>query len=194
MPLDNEKNTIELLRSENVKENDQGLKILYQQFFPMISHLVQRNSGGLEDVEDLFQDGILVLFNQIKKGDLELTCKLRTYFYSICRNLWLNKLNQKKVAVVDIQDHESFIIIEPTIFKSIEINEEKEAMLKLLSHLGEDCQKLLLYFYYERIQMKEIALRMNFANDQVARNKKVKCLKKLSSIMEQSSFFIRFFK
>ncbi|MFK8009417.1 MAG: RNA polymerase sigma factor [Saprospiraceae bacterium] len=194
MPLDNEKNTIELLRSENVTENDQGLKILYQQFFPMISHLIQRNSGGLEDVEDLFQDGILVLFNQVKKNDFVLTCKLRTYFYSICRNLWLNKLNQRKTDIVDIQDHESFIVIEPTIFKSIEVNEEKEAMLKLIGHLGEDCQKMLTYFYYERIKMKEIAIRMNFANDQVARNKKVKCLKKLTSIIDQSPFFTRFFK
>ena len=192
MLFDNEKNTIELLRSEKVKENDQGLKMLYQQFFPMISHLVQRNSGGLEDVEDLFQDGIFVLFNQIKKDELVLTCKLRTYFYSICRNLWLNKLNQKKANTVDISDHESFIIIEPAILKSIEVNEEKDAMLKLIGHLGEDCQKMLLYFYYERIQMKEIAIRMNFANDQVARNKKVKCLKKLTSIMDKSSFFSRF--
>ena len=96
--------------------------------------------------------------------------------------------------IEDIQDYESFILIEPSVFKSIEVNEEKEAMLKLLSHLGEDCQKVLLYFYYERIKMKEIANRMNFANDQVARNKKVKCLKKLASIMDKSPFFTRFFK
>jgi len=194
MASDDEKKIITLLQSEKTQENDQGLKILYQQFFPMIANFVQRNSGGEEDVEDLFQDGILVLFNQIKKDDLVLTCKLSTYFYSICRNLWLNKLNRKKTNVVDIQDHESFISIEPTVFKSIEKNEEKETMLKLLSQLGDACQKMLLYFYYERLRMKEIALRMNFANDQVARNKKVKCLKKLTSIMEQSPFFTRFFK
>lgn len=194
MSLDNQQRIIGLLQSEKASENDQGLKILYQQFFPMVSHLVRQNSGNMEDVEDLFQDGILVLFNQIKKGELVLTCKLRTYFYSICRNLWLNKLNQRKTEIVDIQDHEAFITIEPAIFKSIEVNEEKQAMLKLLGHLGENCQRLLLYFYYERIQMKEIATRMNFANDQVARNKKVKCLKKLVTIMNKSAFFTRFFK
>lgn len=194
MLLDNEKEIFKLLRSDVQREIDEGLRNLYRDFFPMVAHLIKNNRGRAEDVEDVFQDGILVLYNQIKSDKLILSCKLKTYFYSICRNLWLKKLSQQKVEIIDIKDQEDFIIIEPLVLRSIELNEEKKAMLELISHLGEDCQKMLLYFYYERLQMKEIAIRMNFANDQVARNKKVKCLKKLEAIFDRSPFFARFFK
>ena len=194
MQENNDDRIIGLIQSINPKENDEGLKLLYHQFFPTISRFLMENSGKAEDVEDVFQEGIIVLFNQIKKGDLVLTCQLKTYFFSICRNIWFKTIKKKKIKTIEIKHKESFVDITPSAFKTLEINEEKQAMIKLLKQLGEDCQKVLLYFYYERLQMKEIAIRMDFANDQVARNKKVKCLKQLSKIMDSSPFFSSFFK
>jgi len=185
---------ISLLQAADTRKNDEGLRILYTLFFPSISYFIKENSGKPEDAEDIFQEGILVLFNQIKKGELVLTCQLKTYFYSICRNLWLKVIKKRRIKTVDIQDKEAFVDIESSTLETIEVNEEKQAMLELLKQLGEDCQSVLTYFYYERIKMKEIAIRMNFANDQVARNKKVKCLKQLTKIMNTSPFFSSFFK
>ena len=185
---------INLLQAADTRKNDEGLRILYTLFFPSISYFIRENSGKPEDAEDIFQEAILVLFNQIKKRELVLTCQLKTYFYSICRNLWLKAIKKQKIKRIDIQDKEVFVNIESSTFRSIEVNEEKQAMLELLKQLGEDCQKVLMYFYYERLQMKEIAIRMSFANDQVARNKKVKCLKQLTNIMDSSPFFSSFFK
>ena len=58
--------------------------------------------------------------------------------------------------------------------------------MKLLESLGKDCKRVLVLYYYERLKMKEIAGIMNFANDQVAKNKKSSCLKKLKSIVSES--------
>jgi len=185
---------ISLLQAPETRKNDEGLRILYTLFFPSISYFIQENSGKPEDAEDIFQEAILVLFNQIKKGELVLTCQLKTYFYSICRNLWLKAIKKRRIKTVEIQDKEAFVNIEASTIETIEINEEKQAMLELLKQLGEDCQSVLTYFYYERLQMKEIAIRMKFASDQVARNKKVKCLKQLTKIMDSSPFFRSFFK
>lgn len=184
---------IGLLQSSESLDNNKGLSILYRLFFPTISYFVKENSGKTEDAEDIFQEAILVLFNQIKKRDLILTCKLKTYFFSICRNLWLKAIKKNRIRTIDIQDKEAFVHVEASVFQSFEVNEEQQAMKTLLKQLGEDCQKVLLLFYYERLQMKEIAIRMNFANDQVARNKKVKCLKQLTTIMDSSPFFSNFF-
>jgi len=177
-----------------LREDMTALNKLYHKHKSYWFKICLRYSNGRSNAEDIFQEAILVLFNQIKKGELVLTCQLKTYFFSICRNLWLKAIKKRRIKTVDIQDREDFVKIESSTFRSIEINEEKQAMLELLKQLGEDCQKVLMYFYYERLQMKEIAIRMNFANDQVARNKKVKCLKQLTHVMDSSPFFSSFFK
>ena len=85
-------------------------------------------------------------------------------------------------------------MVEASFFQKLELTEERQTMLELIKQLGEDCQKVLRYYYYERLKMKEIAQLMNFANDQVARNKKAKCLKQLISIVNRSPFFKNYFK
>ncbi|MEM9820724.1 MAG: sigma-70 family RNA polymerase sigma factor [Bacteroidota bacterium] len=185
---------IQLLSSSNAQDNDQGIRIMYHLYFSMISGFVLKNSGTKEDVEEVFQDGIFVVFNKCKKEELVLTSRLKTYLYSICRNIWLKTLKQKKFSTVSIQDQEDFIMVESSFFQKLELTEERQTMLDLIKQLGENCQKVLIYYYYERLKMKEIAQLMNFANDQVARNKKVKCLKQLVAIVDNSSFFKNYFK
>ena len=184
---------IEHLCSGQLSKYNAGIEMLYLYFFPMVARFILSNNGTKEDAEDIFQEGIIAFFNQIKGGDLALKCKLKTYCYSICRNLWLKKIKLKKPDTLHIEDREEFIKMDADFFKTIELNEEKRAMLELINQLGGDCKTLLTYFYYERLEMKEIAFRMNFASDQVARNKKVKCLRKLTSLVDASSFFKQFF-
>ena len=185
---------IQLLSSFDAQDNDQGIRIMYRLFFPMISNFILKNSGIKEDVEEVFQDGIFVVYSKCKKGDLVLTSRLKTYLYSVCRNIWLKRLKQRKISTISLQDQEDFIMVEASFFQKLELTEERQTMLELIKQLGEDCQKVLRYYYYERLKMKEIAQLMNFANDQVARNKKAKCLKQLISIVNRSPFFKNYFK
>lgn len=184
---------IQLLHSDLQRENDQALKMIYESFFPSISNFIRNNSGTEQDTEDIFQDAIIVLFNQVKKGNLNLTCKLKTYFYSICRNLWLNKIRTKRITI-DITEQDAFVAIDEGPFQTLIVNDEKAAIMLLLKKMGGNCQKLLTYFYYERIKMEEIAHRLGFANDQVARNKKRKCLTQLTKLVDDSPFFKDFFQ
>jgi DNA-directed RNA polymerase specialized sigma24 family protein len=60
---------------------------LYTVNFRTIRHLVVTNNGNESDAQDVFQETLVVLFSKVRKEELELTCSLTTYLYSIARNI-----------------------------------------------------------------------------------------------------------
>ena len=37
---------------------------------------------------------MIVLYEKVTSGSFELTCQIKTYLYSVCRRLWLKRLQQ----------------------------------------------------------------------------------------------------
>lgn len=172
------------LRGEKDKR-DLALEQLYAKLYPVIKSYILKNNGSDDDAADIFQDAIIVFYDKVRQDQFQLSSSIRTYLYSVCKHLWLNKLRAQK-KVVSLTEDSDFITVDPLSLNVIGSKERNEFLLKLLESLGEDCKKVLVYYYYERLKMKEIASRMNFATDQVAKNKKSSCLKKLKLIVSQS--------
>ena len=173
------------LSSKNKTEKDRALKQLYAQHYPVIADFIIKNNGDKNEAADIFQDAIIVFYEKIRLGQLELNCTIRTYIYSVCRNLWLNRLRSQK-RLTSIDDEIIAIPIPPESLEAIDSNERNDLIVQLLEKLGEDCKKVLTHFYFERLKMNEIADRMNFASEQVAKNKKSGCMKKLKALVLQS--------
>jgi DNA-directed RNA polymerase specialized sigma subunit len=66
-------------------------------------------------------------------------------------------------------------------------NESKKQVLSVLDELGETCRKILVHYYYDDLSMKEIFERMDYESEQVVRNKKYKCMKQLTQMLENNS-------
>ena len=180
---------INLIKSARQRENDKAFKHLYEEYFSVIQKVVYANSGDGQDAEDIFQDGLIVLYHQIKKDKLDLTCSLKTYLYSICRNLWLKKLRRSS-KIVELSDTlQQYVSIEESHIKVLEENEQKKIIADYLDQLNEGCRKILLYFYFEKIKMSEIAELTGLGSEQAAKNKKSGCMKKLSALMKNSHYF-----
>jgi DNA-directed RNA polymerase specialized sigma subunit len=64
---------------------------------------------------------------------------------------------------------------------TMEFQQTKNDLMKVIDELGEACKKILLLYYFENRSMKEILTALPYENEQVVRNKKSKCLKKLES-------------
>ena len=173
------------LSSKDKSEKDKALKQLYAQHYPVIADFISKNNGNKEEAADIFQDAVIVFYEKIRLGDLNLNCTIRTYLYSVCRNLWLNRLRSQK-RLTSIDDEIIAIPIPPESLEVIDSNERNMLIIQLLEKLGEDCKKILTHFYFERLRMNEIAKRMNFANEQVAKNKKSGCMKKLKALVLKS--------
>ncbi len=111
-----------------VNDDEEALAYLYRIHFPMILNFILTNSGTQDEAKDIYQESIIVFYEKIKAGSLELNCQIKTYLYSVCRRLWLKKLAEKSRYVGKIEDFESFI---PFVKEDAEI-EEKDVQFKVM--------------------------------------------------------------
>lgn len=160
--------------------SDLIIRYIYQELFPMIKYLVMSNSGSEEDAEDIFQDGLVIVFKKIRARELELSSSFRTYLYSICRNLWLTKLKQKNRYIREFSDIEEFKDI--TYGKDQQQDEAEHEKYRLYQQhfhtLGEDCKKILMLFM-KKIPLKEIASEMGYKTEKYAKTRKYLCKEEL---------------
>lgn len=159
--------------------SDYIIKYMYQEMFPMIRYLVVKNSGNDEDAEDVFQDGLIIVFKKIRDQQLELTSSFRTYIYSVCRNIWLQKLNKRKQFAREFSDVETFIDLPDKVDQFQE--EEMEKYRLYQQHfltLGGDCQKVLLLFM-KKLSLKDIAAEMGYKTEKYAKTRKYLCKEEL---------------
>ncbi len=156
--------------------SDYIINFAYKEFFPLVKFLVAENGGSGEDAEDIFQDGIIILYNKIILNQLILTSSFKTYMYSVCRNLWLQKLNKRKAIYDKLTDVEEFIDLPSDMLKEASIAEtelHRIIQMHFLS-LPNDCQKVLKLFI-KNIPLREIAGIMGFKTENYAKTRKYLC-------------------
>jgi RNA polymerase sigma factor (sigma-70 family) len=147
-------------------QDDKILNWLYDNYLPSIKKHVLNNSGSIDDVSDVFQDTIIVLYNQISEGSINLTSDLKGYFFGIARNVWNAQLrrNQKTIELdIDLpEDEESEELADPTLEKIV---------ARVFPMLKPD-EQLILRLFSEDKSYEDIASIMNLKNETYARRKK----------------------
>src|SRR6201995_1362209 len=103
-----------------LNNSESALKKLYLAYFPMILQLVINNNGNTDDAKDIYQEAIIILYNKVKAGNFELSSKLKTYIYSICRRLWLKRLSQMNKYGGNIKDFEEYLSVDDETEKNNE--------------------------------------------------------------------------
>jgi RNA polymerase sigma factor (sigma-70 family) len=160
---------------------------LYRSCYQPIARHIKRNSGTEADARDIFQDGVIVIWSKRGQGTLKLTASICTFLYAICRNLWRKKLEHEgKLQKVELQGDEQF----PDDGESTEENEREltrrqQIVQECLSGLSEKCRTILKFFYFDRLSMGDIAIKMGFANEDVAKKTKYDCIQKLRRCVEE---------
>jgi RNA polymerase sigma factor (sigma-70 family) len=162
--------------------DDNALNLLYKTYYPMVVHFIVSNNGTEQEAKDIYQESVIVLYENLQIPGFELTCKIKTYIYSVCRRLWLKKLAEKSRYVGKIEDFESFI---PFVKEDADI-EEKDMQFKVmkqaLEKLGEPCRTILQDFFIHNFTMQQITEKMGYTNTDNAKNQKYKCLMRLKKI------------
>ncbi|WP_103069539.1 RNA polymerase sigma factor [Aquimarina sediminis] len=159
----------------------------YKKNLPYIRHYILQNSGNEEDVEDVFQDAMVFIYQKLKTDSLELQSSLRTYFYGVCKNIWRNRLRKIKKLVIteDLQtDAES---IPPKIIEDIEHKEREHIYRKHFLNLSGTCREVLSLLFQGN-SMKEIA-RITGYSEGYTRKKKFECKQSLIEMIENDPFY-----
>ena len=176
---DNEKGLMDSIRDGNSKLRYLALREVYDKCFYSIESYVLRNRGAKEDAKDIFQDAMAIVYKNIVSGKFKEESSLKTYLFSISKNLWLQKL--KKIHMSSSLSMDTVGNL-PEHADSLEIN--LTALNELMTELKEDCQKLLLGFYYERKSMKDLMEIFKLGSEQAAKNKKLRCMDSLIRLVK----------
>ncbi len=163
---------------EGIRLNDSDtLEYIYKKFYPSIRNFVILNSGTEEDAKDIFQESVIAVYRRIKKEEsFTISCSFKTYLYSICKNLWLKELGNRKIEQEKIKNTEEFESTDCEIEEPVSTKQEDRFKLYQNHYLSlsEDCQQVLRLFM-DKVPLKEIAQIMGYASGKYAKKRKYQC-------------------
>lgn len=164
-----------------------ALEKLYEEHYPMVLNMILSNNGSEEEAQDVFQEAVIIVYDKIRDTDFELSSKLKTYIYAICRRLWLKQLNHQHRGFLDVTEYENNIPVEDDIekhqLKDIQLGQMEEALAKL----GEPCKTIIQDFYIKNMSMQDICEKFGYTNADNAKTQKYKCLQRLKKLFFTSN-------
>lgn len=162
------------------RQDNKILEYLYDSYFEMVRDHLRKNSGSDDDVYDIMQESIIILFKQVREPDFKLTTDLKGYFFGVVKNRWREQL--RKNPKLDNLDADP---------PDVDTNDENQIVLeRIVSRsfmlLKEDCQ-MIINLFMEGCDYEEIARRMGLKNDVYARRKKYLCKEALMEIVKSDN-------
>jgi RNA polymerase sigma factor (sigma-70 family) len=163
---------IELLKSG---KEEKAFQSLYKGY-PVIRKMVISKGGKAEDAQDIYQEALIILHRKITTEGFQLTAKLSTYLYSVCRFLWKDELKKRnKLSMVEFNE-EIDKAEESELGGLLEEENKLKLAEKVINELGDRCRELLLLFYSGTMKLKDIAKKMGYNSENTTKNQKYKCL------------------
>ena len=167
---------------DGIRKGKSGvIEFMYKDYFPLIRGMIMKNSGSTQDAEDIFHDGLEALYLRCRDQELVLSCALRSYFYSICQNIWFQRLARKHrltyMPSLVVNDYEEKYAGRESLTKEQKL--ARDAMFwKYLKTLPENCQQVLM-MYMDKVPCKKVTEILKFKNENYARVRKHLCIKLL---------------
>lgn len=168
---------------------------IYQKCAGKIKRMVLQSQGTEADAADVFQEGLISLYNKAKLKKFELTCPLEAFLFVICRNKWVNKINKKsniKVTNIDVSGYnigeDYFKLAEEWVLQ----DERKAFLLEKLEELGEKCRKFLQLCWSQK-SINEVAAVLNVSYG-YARKRKSECMARFVKMVKESTEFQSFIR
>ena len=160
--------------------NSEVLTALYKKHYNIVLKLIVNNSGTEDAATDIYQETIIVLYENAQKLSFELNCKLQTYIYSIAKRLWLKQLKKNGKTFLFKDDDENDVVdVTEDFNEHLSKEADLDKMNKSLVELGEPCSALIKDFYVHKLSMEEIADKFGYTNADNAKTQKYKCLQRL---------------
>ena len=163
-------------------EDKAAIEKIYREHYNMVKNLVINNNGTADDAADLFQEAMIVLFEKARSGSFELHCQLKTYLYSVCRRIWLKKLQQQSRYMTQNEGIEETVPVEEEVESHEKRQYDFSLMEAAMAKVGEPCKSLLEAYYIQKKHMTEIAADFGYTNADNAKTQKYKCLVRLKKL------------
>ena len=143
-----------------------------------------------QDIEDIFQESLLVLMNKIKSGGMIIPREGAIFSYLVqigkftaCN--FLRKRNHLSSAdAVTILDKQHYVA-EGDMATQEKQEAQNEFLDRVFDSMPAECKRLLMLFYWERKPMDDIASILGMRNADSAKTKKSKGMNQCKEIAAQ---------
>lgn len=163
---------------------EKGLAEVYQSYKSPVMKFLQKMGAEHEESRDIFQDAVIALYENILSGKFRGESSLSSYLHGIAR---FSFLNRKKRSAIDMRVKEDLNLPTITLDHLPQMVEKEQIHLLegLFDTLGKQCKETLTLSVFHHYDMKEIAERLSLSSEQIARNKKYRCLARLRKLLEE---------
>lgn len=139
----------------------------------------------VNEFEPIYNHALMQFVNTVlKRKDFTLEQAYYSYITVIGRNAYVRKLKRRNVLVEPDQYVNVWTTEEEPEKLLIDL-EQKSILQDLLGKLGEKCREVLL-LWGNGFSMKEIAERLDYKSDGMARKKKYKCLRAFNVMIQDN--------
>lgn len=148
---------------------------------PFIAFVVKYFDYNRTLAEDLYQESFISLYLNLRQGRVkQLTTSLKTYLFQIGKYKILNqsRQNQSRQTICLYDGY-----CESIDLQSQDLHIRDEVICDEVFSMQEPCRTVLSLYYWECKDMNEIAHTMNYKSEQVAKNRKSLCMKKLKTVL-----------
>ncbi len=168
---------------KGLAENDKAaIEAIYRENYITIQSFIINNNGSVEEARDIFQEAMIVLFEKSGSPEFSLHCQIKTYLYSVCRRLWLKRLQQLSKYSTQIESLEETVPVDEEIEDHEKRNGDFILMENAMAKIGEPCKSLLDAYYMQKKSMQDIAGEFGYTNADNAKTQKYKCLIRLKKL------------
>ncbi|MGB0930138.1 MAG: RNA polymerase sigma factor [Chitinophagales bacterium] len=125
--------------------DEQAVIQLYEQhrkeFFLWVKNKYQCTD---EEARDSYQESVLVMYNNIKKGKLiKFTSSIKTYLFAIGRNVILYNRRKFQRERSNITDKENEIVDKESVQVNLQVSERQKILVEVLNDMGNPCKSLI---------------------------------------------------
>lgn len=166
---------------------ERAMAFLYRSHVGAMVAFIRRQGGDEEVARDIFQDAVVQLLTAVEDETFQGQSTLRTYLFAVGKRMWYTQIRRQQTEqrYLDTLSPAEQRIMEQTPERRLAQSHEQEMVQRVLEQLGERCQEVLT-LWSMKYAMREIAEKVGYANEQIARNKKTKCLKSLKELVRVS--------
>jgi len=168
-----------------LQQEDAVINYLYEEIGPKVKQYIMSVGGSAEEANDIFQEGIVSAFVNIKSGKYKVSenAKFTTYLIQICKYKWYDTLksahkSKRGAEMIDVPD-------DANIVEAMEESEKYSILHTLIDALGDQCKEILNRFYWQKESIEEISKALKMVPASV-KNGKYRCMQKLKETAQNN--------
>lgn len=167
------------------QEIKQELTVLYK-YFPEVKRLLRTFGCDGLTAEDLFQEALIIYLRKKNDPDFEFQLAPIHFIKQTCKLLWYNESRKEQKYGTATLEVDPEAIPDSWMEKELQYKQMESA----LSKIGKQCKELLHLFYGLGWNMVDIAKKLDFRNDKVAKAQKYRCIQKAKDLVQEARMHV----